>query len=459
MTIRDVEVRLDLPRASIRFYEKEGLVCPGRSENGYRDYSEADVEVLGKVKLLRQLGLSLEEIRELQKGELSLTVALDRRLGELEGEQRELERSVELCRRLRDTGATYATLPAGDFLAELEREGRSKPPAGDILPNVYHPWRRFFARSLDLALLGMLLTLPELLVLRLNPSQIGGVLGTLLNGYLSWGLLLVLEPLLLSTWGYTPGKWLFGLVLRDSDGEKLTYGDALRRTVQVFGRGEGYNVPFYNLWRNYQSYKLCAENRACEWDQECSYTIRDERALRCAAFVAVRAAMAVLLWVAALTAYLPPHHGPLTPENYAANINDVRSFHLGQEVYPTRLMNDQGVWEERLTANPVWRFSAEPVNHQLTVEDGLVTGVRLEWSGEPGEFFFYDGSYDRYLALFVLLNHDRRIGSRAVLEDPCYDYDSMEDTVFRKDGWRVEYHVGYDGEWPVNWSFTAEKLD
>ena len=73
MTIRDVEVRLDLPRASIRFYEKEGLVRPGRSENGYRDYSEADVEVLRKVKLLRQLGLSLEEIRELQQGRLSLT--------------------------------------------------------------------------------------------------------------------------------------------------------------------------------------------------------------------------------------------------------------------------------------------------------------------------------------------------------------------------------------------------
>lgn len=458
MTIRDVEIRLDLPRASIRFYEREGLVTPARSENGYRDYTEADVEVLRKVKLLRQLGLSLEEIRELQRGELSLTAALDRRLGELEGEQKELAHSMELCRRLRDTGATYVTLPAGDFLAELEREGRSKPPAGDILPNVYHPWRRFFARSLDLALLDMTFTLLELLALRLNPSQLGSFLGTLLNGYLSWGLLLVLEPLLLSTWGYTPGKWLFGLVLRDSDGEKLTFGDALRRTVLVFGQGEGYNIPFYNLWRNYQCYKLCTENQACEWDGECSYTIRDESALRCAVFAAVRAAMLALLCVAAFTAYLPPHHGPLTPENYAANINAVRSFHFGQEVYPTRLMNAQGVWEDRLTANPVWRFSAEPVDHQLTVEDGLVTGVRLEWKGKPEEFFFHDGSYDRYLALFVLLNHDRRVGSRAVLEDPCYDYDSMRDTVFRKDGWRVEYHVEYDGEWPEGWVFTAEKI-
>lgn len=68
MQIRDIEVKTGLDRATIRFYEKEGLIRPQRKENGYRVYSEEDRGTLMKVKLLRQLGLSLERIKELQTG-------------------------------------------------------------------------------------------------------------------------------------------------------------------------------------------------------------------------------------------------------------------------------------------------------------------------------------------------------------------------------------------------------
>lgn len=44
MTIKEVEKCLDIPRATVRYYEKEGLIDPIREENGYRDYSEEDVE-------------------------------------------------------------------------------------------------------------------------------------------------------------------------------------------------------------------------------------------------------------------------------------------------------------------------------------------------------------------------------------------------------------------------------
>ena len=37
MTIKELEERLDLSRASIRYYEQEGLLSPERRENGYRD--------------------------------------------------------------------------------------------------------------------------------------------------------------------------------------------------------------------------------------------------------------------------------------------------------------------------------------------------------------------------------------------------------------------------------------
>ena len=46
MTIKEVEQCFGVPRATVRFYEKEGLLSPTRSENGYREYSEEDVVLL-----------------------------------------------------------------------------------------------------------------------------------------------------------------------------------------------------------------------------------------------------------------------------------------------------------------------------------------------------------------------------------------------------------------------------
>ena len=55
MTIKEIETLSGLPRANIRYYESEGLITPKRAENGYREYSQADAEVLLRVKLLRAL--------------------------------------------------------------------------------------------------------------------------------------------------------------------------------------------------------------------------------------------------------------------------------------------------------------------------------------------------------------------------------------------------------------------
>ena len=44
MTIKQLEQELEIPRATIRFYEKEKLIAPKRSDNSYREYSEEDFE-------------------------------------------------------------------------------------------------------------------------------------------------------------------------------------------------------------------------------------------------------------------------------------------------------------------------------------------------------------------------------------------------------------------------------
>lgn len=77
MTIKEIEELAEMPRANIRFYEAEGLLSPARSVNGYRDYSQKDLSVLKKIKLLRSLHMSLEEIKSLHTGQKELSVVLE----------------------------------------------------------------------------------------------------------------------------------------------------------------------------------------------------------------------------------------------------------------------------------------------------------------------------------------------------------------------------------------------
>ena len=91
MTIKEIENLSGIPRANIRYYEQEGLIAPKCLPNGYRAYSAEELEALEKIKLLRGVGVSLEDIRALQNGEDELSSVLSRRLRELEGEAKALE--------------------------------------------------------------------------------------------------------------------------------------------------------------------------------------------------------------------------------------------------------------------------------------------------------------------------------------------------------------------------------
>lgn len=150
MTIKEVEVRTGLARANIRYYEEQGFFSAVRGENGYRNYSEEDVDTLLKVKLLRQLGFSLEEIHELQNGERSLEPALERREADLEREQRELDQAIALCRDMRSDRVSFYTLDARRYLDRLAREEAVLTRDQD--PVRIFPWRRYFARNLDLGI-------------------------------------------------------------------------------------------------------------------------------------------------------------------------------------------------------------------------------------------------------------------------------------------------------------------
>ena len=122
MKINEVEQLIGITKRNIRFYEKEGLLAPGRdAANGYRNYSDADVEALRKIKLLRKLDVPMEEIRKMQQGALTLTDGLRRHIIQLEREQENLATIRSLCQELAEAGEQLPTLDAERWLSEMER--------------------------------------------------------------------------------------------------------------------------------------------------------------------------------------------------------------------------------------------------------------------------------------------------------------------------------------------------
>lgn len=123
MKINQVEQLVGVTKGNIRFYEKEGLLTPGRnSENGYRDYSDADVAWLKKIKLLRMLDVPIEEILRLKSGALTLEDAMGRHIIQLERRQANLAAAQGVCAQIRDSRSQLDGLDADEVLASMERQ-------------------------------------------------------------------------------------------------------------------------------------------------------------------------------------------------------------------------------------------------------------------------------------------------------------------------------------------------
>lgn len=121
MKINEVEALVGITRKNIRFYEAEGLLTPRRnSENGYRDYGDAEVGTLLQIKLLRKLGVSLEEIRQMQSGAHTVGDGMRRHLVTLERDRDNLDQAIRLCADLTDRQERLCDLDAGSILKEME---------------------------------------------------------------------------------------------------------------------------------------------------------------------------------------------------------------------------------------------------------------------------------------------------------------------------------------------------
>lgn len=120
MKINEVEAAVGVTKKNIRFYEEEGLISPSREPgNGYRSYSQADVERLRRIKLLRKLDVPLAEIREMLEGRKTLAEGMALQLERLSTRRKDLNEAIGFCEMLEKDTVSLNELDVEQTLARL----------------------------------------------------------------------------------------------------------------------------------------------------------------------------------------------------------------------------------------------------------------------------------------------------------------------------------------------------
>jgi len=136
------------------------------------------------------------------------------------------------------------------------------------------PWVRYWARTLDICLLtipiGLLLGIfAPLFVMQKNNDALLGIVALFLYVFV--------EALLLSSFGTTPGKWLFKIQLAHASGNPISYSQALTRAINVWWRGLGIGFPIVGLITNVVAYERLKRYGITSWDREGNFVVAHEK--------------------------------------------------------------------------------------------------------------------------------------------------------------------------------------
>lgn len=323
----------------------------------------------------------------------------------------------------------------------------------DASPQVFRPWRRFWARMFDWWLCGRLWFLLQMVVFNIDavtrPATFGRVVIDMVMQII---LMLLLEPLFLSRWGTTPGKWLLGLYVTHESGRKLTYTEALHRTSGVLMSGMGLAIPIYDLVRLYLSYKACASGLRLSWDDETAYTLGAENGRQVVFYLGAVLLVIALLLAARGQAQLPKHRGELTAVQFVENVNKLNDFY---DWLPEYALQEDGSWSRSQSNNAIRSSDLErPVDFELIEENGRLTEVRF--SRDQSEGIIFNEQQQITLAIMAYAGAQKNIHFWDMLAPSWTDIieDPFEDFSFTWGDVKVTYTADYSG-YHKNNSFPA----
>lgn len=154
------------------------------------------------------------------------------------------------------------------------------------------------------------------------------------------------------------------------------------------GTGEGYGIPFYDLYLNYQSYKICRDDGVMEWDKNLRYEAKPFRAVSVLGYLGITAATTILMIGIGLWQMTPPHKGILTVSEFAENYNHQLKYFKFEEV---SMLTPDGKWikpeiyfpSDIISEPVIEEFNENLASFSFTIEntegDVLVPSAEKSW--------------------------------------------------------------------------------
>lgn len=120
MKTHELEKELGISKHTIFYYEKEGIVTPQRDDNGYRSYSQEDLQKLIMVKFLRNLNISIDDVKAILNNELDFKECL-------KINQIHLEKQIKSLEEVQGNIEVYVRkdLPMLPALQQIQRETKN----------------------------------------------------------------------------------------------------------------------------------------------------------------------------------------------------------------------------------------------------------------------------------------------------------------------------------------------
>lgn len=150
MTIKEVEKELNVPRATVRFYEKEKLIFPKRGSNGYRDYSKDDVAKLKKIITLRKLGISVQNIEDIFDGVQKMEDVVTSNMMEIQKKIDELNGAFRLSQVIRERNENIESFDEGYYWNLVIEEEKKGNRFMDIIDDVVKYEKHVFLKQFGL---------------------------------------------------------------------------------------------------------------------------------------------------------------------------------------------------------------------------------------------------------------------------------------------------------------------
>lgn len=146
-------------------------------------------------------------------------------------------------------------------------------PSGALESPGVHPWRRYFAKQVDLFIFSFGTMFLLMLLLEITNPEAARRFGEGLDNPAAgavisvffWG---ICEWLCLSIFGGTPGRALYGIRLRQIDGSRLDSAKALSRAFLVGIKGMGLGIPIVAMVTCIVGYNVLKKDGRSTWDAD-----------------------------------------------------------------------------------------------------------------------------------------------------------------------------------------------